>query len=154
MADGLKVVAHNRKARHDYFVEEVYEAGIALKGTEVKSIRQGRVNLRDSYAEVSNGEVFLRNMHISPYEKGNIYNVDPTRSRKLLLHKREINRLLGYTQRRGLTLIPLRLYIKRGLVKVELAVARGKKTYDKRADIARRDAKREMERTFREHQKQ
>lgn len=153
MADDIRVVAQNRKARHDYFIEETYEAGIVLKGTEVKSIRQGRVNLRDAYADIRNGEVYLQNMHISPYEKGNIYNVDPTRSRKLLLNRREINRLIGYTQQRGLTLVPLRLYIKRGLVKVELGVARGKKTYDKRADIARRDAKREIERSFRESQK-
>ena len=153
MADDIKVVAQNRKARHDYFIEETYEAGIVLKGTEVKSIRQGRVNLRDAYADIRNGEIYLQNMHISPYEKGNIYNVDPTRSRKLLLNRREINRLIGYTQQRGLTLVPLRLYIKRGLVKVELGVARGKKTYDKRADIARRDAKREIERSFRESQK-
>lgn len=153
MADNIKVVAQNRKARHDYFIEETYEAGIVLKGTEVKSVRQGRVNLRDAYAAIRDGEVYVENMHISPYEKGNIYNVDPTRSRKLLLNRREINRLIGYTQQRGLTLVPLRLYIKRGLVKVELGVARGKKTYDKRADIARRDAKREIERSFRESQK-
>lgn len=153
MADNIKVVAQNRKARHDYFIEETYEAGIVLKGTEVKSVRQGRVNLRDAYAAIRDGEVYVENMHISPYEKGNIYNVDPTRSRKLLLNRNEINRLIGYTQQRGLTLIPLKLYLKRGLVKMELGVARGKKLYDKRADIAKRDAKREIERSFRESQK-
>ena len=153
MADDIKTIARNKKAMHDYFIEEVYEAGIVLKGTEVKSIRQGKVNLKDSYAAVQNEEVYVYNMHISPYEKGNIYNVDPTRSRKLLLNRNEINRLIGYTQQRGLTLIPLKLYLKRGLVKMELGVARGKKLYDKRADIAKRDAKREIERSFRESQK-
>lgn len=151
--DGIKLVAQNRKARHDYFIEETLEAGIVLAGTEVKSIRQGKVNLRDSYADIRGGEVFINNMHISPYEMGNIYNRDPVRSRKLLLHKREIRRLLGYIQQRGLTLIPLRIYLKRGLVKIELGVARGKKTYDKRQDIARRDAKRDVDRAFRDMQK-
>jgi SsrA-binding protein len=151
--DSIKVIAQNRKARHDYFVEETIEAGIVLAGTEVKSIRLGKVNLRDSYADVRNGEVFVNNMHISPYEKGNISNKDPMRSRKLLLHKREINRLLGYVQQKGLTLIPLRVYLKGDLVKLELAVARGKKQYDRRQDIARRDAQRDIDRAFRESQR-
>lgn len=153
MADDIKIIAQNKKARHDYFIEETYEAGIVLKGTEVKSIRQGKVNLKDSYAAIQNGEVYVYNMHISPYEKGNIYNVDPVRSRKLLLNRREINRLIGYTQQKGLTLVPLKLYFKKGLVKMELAVARGKKLHDKRADIAKRHAEREIERSFREMQK-
>ncbi|NLI61028.1 MAG: SsrA-binding protein SmpB [Clostridiales bacterium] len=152
-SDGIKVIAQNRKARHDYFIEETIETGIVLAGTEVKSIRLGRVNLRDSYADIRNGEVFVHNMHISPYEMGNITNKDPIRSRKLLLHKREIRRLIGYVQQKGLTLIPTRIYLKRGLVKLELAIARGKKQYDKRQDIARRDAKRAMDRAFRESQK-
>jgi SsrA-binding protein len=151
--ESIKVIAQNRKARHDYFIEETYEAGIVLSGTEVKSIRLGKVNLKDSYANIKDGEVFIHNMHISPYEKGNIFNRDPVRSRKLLLHKKEISKLIGYIQQKGLTLIPLQVYLKRGLVKVELAVARGKKLYDKRDDAAKRDARREMERVFREKQK-
>ena len=151
--DGIKLIAQNRKARHDYFIEEVIEAGIVLAGTEVKSIRLGRVNLKDSYADIRNGEIFINNMHISPYEMGNIANKDPVRERKLLLHKREINKLLGYTQQKGLTLIPLKIYLKGGLVKIELAIARGKRQYDKRQDIARRDAQRDMDRAFRENQK-
>ncbi len=145
----IKVVAENRKARHDYFIEETYEAGIALVGTEVKSLRLGKVSLRDSYAVVENGEVFLHNMHISPYEKGNRFNHDPKRSRKLLLHKQEIKRLLGKTQQRGYTLVPLRLYFRRGKAKVELALVRGKKLHDKREEIARRDAQRELAREWR-----
>ena len=152
-SDSVKVIAQNKKARHDYFIEETYEAGIVLTGTEVKSVRLGKVNLKDSYADVKGGEVFLHNMHISPYEKGNIFNRDPMRSRKLLLHRREINKLIGYIQQKGLTLVPLKIYLKKGLVKVELAVARGKKLYDKREDAARRDARREIERVFREKQK-
>ncbi|MGI6538514.1 MAG: SsrA-binding protein SmpB [Caldicoprobacterales bacterium] len=151
--EGIKVIAQNRKARHDYFIEASYEAGIVLTGTEVKSVRLGKVNLKDSYAEVRDGEVFLRNMHISPYEKGNIFNADPLRERKLLLNKGEINKLIGYVQQRGYSLIPLQVYLTRGLVKVQLAVARGKKLYDKRQDAAERDAKRNMERAFREFQK-
>ncbi|HHW39663.1 MAG TPA: SsrA-binding protein SmpB [Syntrophomonadaceae bacterium] len=145
----IKVVAENRKARHDYFIEETYEAGIALAGTEVKSLRAGKASLRDSYAEVSNGEVFVHNMHISPYEKGNRFNRDPKRPRKLLLHKQEIRRLLGQTTQKGYTLIPLRIYFKRGKAKVEIALARGKKLYDKRESIARRDAQREIARELR-----
>jgi SsrA-binding protein len=143
--DNIKVIARNKKAKHDYFIEETIEAGIVLTGTEVKSIRQGRVNLKDSYALVEDGEVFINNMHISPYEQGNIYNVDPVRKRKLLLHKREINKLIGYTTQKGYSLIPLSLYIKNGLVKIELSIAKGKKLYDKRSDIAKRDAERRIQ---------
>lgn len=152
-SDEIKVIAKNRKARHDYFIEETYEAGIVLTGTEVKSIRLGKVNLKDSYADVKQGEVFLNNMHISPYEKGNIFNSDPLRVRKLLLNRREINKLIGYIQQKGYALVPLQIYLRRGLVKVQLAVAKGKKLYDKRSDAAKRDAQRSMERAFREHQK-
>ena len=121
----IKPVSQNKKARHDYFIEQTFEAGIVLAGTEVKSVRQGKVNLRDSYAYIKDSEVFISGMHISPYEKGNIYNMDPMRDRKLLLHKFEINKLIGYTQQKGLTLVPLQVYFKNGKVKVELAVARG-----------------------------
>ncbi|MDI6617823.1 MAG: SsrA-binding protein SmpB [Clostridiales bacterium] len=149
MAEGRKVLAENRKARHDYFIEETYEAGISLSGTEVKSVRSGKVNIRDSYAMVENGEVILYNMHISPYEKGNIFNRDPLRDRKLLLHKREISKLASYVSERGYSLIPLELYLSpRGLVKVNLSVAKGKKLYDKRADMAKKDAEREMEQSI------
>ena len=152
-SDGIKIIAKNRKACHDYFIEETYEAGIVLTGTEVKSIRLGKVNLKDSYADVKQGEVYLHNMHISPYEKGNIFNSEPMRDRKLLLNRREINKLIGYIQQKGYSLIPLQIYLTRGLVKVQLAVAKGKKLYDKRHDAAQRDAQRNMERAFREHQK-
>jgi len=148
--DDIREVAQNKKARHDYFIEQTFEAGIVLSGTEVKSIRQGMVNLKDSYATIENGEVFINGMHISPYEKGNIFNKDPMRDRKLLLHKSEIRRLIGYTQQKGLTLVPLKVYFRGSLVKVELAVARGKKLYDKRDDIAERDAKREIDRKMKE----
>jgi len=147
----IKVVAQNKKARHDYFIEQTFEAGIVLSGTEVKSIRLGKVNLKDSYATIENGEVILSGMHISPYEQGNIFNKDPLRDRKLLLHKYEINKLIGLTQQKGLTLVPLQLYFKRGKVKVELAVAKGKKLYDRRQDIAERDAKREIDRKLKEN---
>ena len=153
-SDGIKVIAQNRKARHDYFIEDTYEAGMVLTGTEVKSIRLGKVNLKDSYADVRQGEVFVRNMHISPYEKGNIFNTEPLRERKLLLNRREINKLIGYIQQKGYSLIPLQIYLSHGLVKMQLAVAKGKKLYDKRDDAAQRDAERTMERAFREHQKQ
>ncbi|AMX82383.1 SsrA-binding protein [Geobacillus subterraneus] len=148
-----KVIAQNKKARHDYFIEETYEAGLVLQGTEIKSIRNGRVNLKDSFAKVEKGEVFLHNMHISPYEQGNRYNHDPLRTRKLLLHRREINKLIGYTKEQGYTLVPLKLYIKNGFAKVELGVAKGKKKYDKREDMKRKEAQREIERVFRERQK-
>lgn len=147
----IKVIATNRKAYHDYFIEETIEAGIELKGTEVKSVRLGHVNLKDSFARVENGEVFLYNMHISSYEKGNIFNVDPMRDRKLLLHKHEINRLAGYVQQKGYTLIPLKIYLKRGKIKVELAVAKGKKLYDKREAIAKRDAELEIRKKMKEY---
>ena len=152
-SDGIKVIAQNKKARHDYFIEETYEAGMALTGTEVKSIRLGKVNLKDCYADVKQGEVYVHNMHISPYEKGNIFNRDPLRDRKLLLNRREINKLIGYIQQKGYSLVPLQIYLSHGLVKMQLAVAKGKKLYDKRDDMARRDAKRDVERAFREHQK-
>lgn len=143
---GVRQVAENRRARHDYFIEDTYECGIALVGTEVKSVRAGKVNLKDSYAQVKNGEMLLVGMHISPYEQGNIFNKEPFRTRKLLLHKREIRKLQSLSQVEGYSLIPLRLYIKDGLVKLELAVAKGKKLYDKRQSAAERDAKRDMDR--------
>ncbi|MBQ8590339.1 MAG: SsrA-binding protein SmpB [Firmicutes bacterium] len=146
-----KLLANNKKARHDYFIEDVYEAGLVLTGTEIKSLRQGRVNLKESYAKIEKGEVFIYNMHISPYEQGNRYNVDPLRERKLLLHKQEIRKLIGYTTQKGLTLVPLQIYInEKGLVKLEIAVARGKKLYDKREDIAKRDAGRRMDRMMKD----
>ncbi len=142
----------NRKARHDYHILETFEAGIALVGTEVKSLREGKGNLKDSFARVENGELFLYNMHISPYEKGNIFNEDPLRTRKLLMHKKEIHRLAGQVKEKGLTLIPLKVYLnERGLIKVELALAKGKALYDKREDIKRRDANREMEKAFKDY---
>ena len=145
-----KTLAENRKARHDYFVDEAMEAGIALVGTEVKSIRNGRVNLKDCYADISNGEIFINNMHISPYEQGNIFNVDPLRKRKLLLHKSEIQRLIGIVQQQGVALIPLSLYLKNGRVKVNLGVCRGKKNYDKRDTMLEKAHKREMDRQLKE----
>ncbi|NMB24678.1 MAG: SsrA-binding protein SmpB [Firmicutes bacterium] len=150
MSEAIKVIAENRKARHDYHILETFEAGIVLTGTEVKSLRLGRANLRDSYAAVENGELFLYNMHISPYTHGNMFNHDPKRTRKLLMHKREIMRLLGQTQERGYTLVPLKLYFRRGKAKIELALGKGKKLYDKRETIARRDEKRRIERVLKE----
>ena len=143
-------LAENRKARHDYFVEETIEAGIALVGTEVKSIRAGKCNLKDCYADVRNGEVFIYNMHISPYEQGNIFNVDPLRERKLLLHKEQISRFNGLIAREGYTLIPLSLYLKEGKVKVALRLCRGKKSYDKRDSMLAKAHKRDMERALKE----
>ena len=143
-------LAENRKARHDYFVEETIEAGIALVGTEVKSIRAGKCNLKDCYADVRNGEVFIYNMHISPYEQGNIFNVDPLRERKLLLHKEQISRFNGLIAREGYTLIPLSLYLKEGKVKVALGLCRGKKNYDKRDSMLEKAHKRDMERELKE----
>jgi SsrA-binding protein len=146
-----RVVATNRKAYHDYFIEEKYEAGILLQGTEVKSLREGRVNLQDSYASVRGTEIFLHQCHISPYSHGNLMNHEPTRVRKLLLHKMEIHKLLGKTQQKGLTLIPLRIYFsKRGYAKVELGLAKGKKLYDRRESIKAREAGREVERAIKE----
>ncbi len=147
---GVKMIAQNRKARHDYFVEETYEAGLELKGTEVKSIRLGQVNLKDSFAQVRKGELFAEGMHISPYEKGNIFNVDPMRPKRLLMHKGEIRKLEQAIMQKGLTLVPLSLYFKDGRIKLELAVCKGKKLYDKRDDMAKRDAQRDMERMMRE----
>jgi SsrA-binding protein len=142
-------VAVNRRARHDYHIEEVYEAGLALQGSEIKSVRAGRVNLRGSFARVENEEVFLYDAHISPYEQaGTYFNHEPVRPRKLLLHRREIKRLAGLVQQKGLTLVPLRVYFKGRIAKLELGVARGKKLYDKRDDIAKRDAQREMDRAM------
>lgn len=147
---GIKIVANNKKARHDYFIEETYETGIVLTGTEIKSIRQGKVNIKESYAKVENGEMIIYGMHVSPYEHGNRFNVDPLRPRKLLLHKKEIQKLIGYTTQKGLTLVPLRMYInEKGKAKLELAVARGKKDYDKRNTIAKRDADRRMQQAMR-----
>ena len=148
---GIKVAAVNRKARHDYFIEDTLECGIALTGTEVKSIRKGALNLKDSYALVKKGELLLQGMHISPYEQGNIFNHDPFRVRKLLAHKREIAKLYGLQQAQGFSLIPLSVYFKDGKVKVELALAKGKKLYDKRHDIAERDADREMDRRMKDY---
>ena len=140
---GEKLIASNRKAYHDYFILDKFEAGIALLGTEVKSSREGKVNLKDSYASIKGGEAFLLNCHISPYSHGNRENHDPVRTRKLLLHRKEIRKLIGKTQEKGLTLVPLRIYFKRGKVKVELGVARGKKNYDKRETERRKEADRE-----------
>ena len=145
-----KTIAENRKAFHDYFVEESFEAGIELCGTEVKALRQGGVNLKDAWCSVVEGEMFINGMHISPYEKGNIFNRDPVRARRLLLHKKEINRLHARIQQDGLTVIPLSIYLKNSLVKVEIALARGKKLYDKREADAKRDAKRDIDRTLKE----
>ena len=154
MADeGFKVVSENRKAFHDYFVEERVEAGIILTGTEIKSVRNSRVNLKDSYARIENGELWLYQLHISPYEQGNRFNHDPLRKRKLLLHRSEIVKLIGKIQLQGLTIIPIKMYLKQGLAKVEIAVCRGKKNYDKRQDMAEKDAKREIERNMRERNK-
>ena len=147
-ASGKKTIAQNKKAYHDYFIEETFEAGIVLSGTEVKSLRQGRVNLKDSHAAVHRGELFLYGMHISPYEQGNIYNKDPLRTRKLLMHKREIDKLYGLVKQDGYSLVPLSLYFKDGRAKLELALARGKKLYDKREDAARKAAKRDIERAL------
>ncbi len=149
-----KVISKNRKAWHDYHIEESYEAGIVLTGTEVKSVRGARVNLKDSYGKVENGEIFLYNMHISPYEQGNRFNHDPLRIRKLLMHKIEISRLSGKIKEKGYALIPLKIYLNKGRVKIDLGLARGKKLYDKRHDIAERDSKREMERAFRDKQRE
>jgi SsrA-binding protein len=145
----IKIISENRKARHDYNVVEAFEAGIELRGTEVKSLRQGKVNLKDSYVQISrSGELIVFNMHISPYDFGNINNHDPLRTRRLLMHRREIDRLFGKVKERGFTLVPLKLYFKHGRVKMEIALATGKKNYDKRRDMAERDAKRELDRVM------
>ena len=145
---GIKIAAQNRKAHHDYFVEETYEAGVELYGTEAKSVRQGTLNLKDSYCVVKNGELFVYSMHISPYEKGNIFNRDPDRPKRLLMHKREIMKLQQYVKQDGYTLIPLEVYFKNARVKVKLGLCKGKKNYDKRQSTAERDAKREIDRTM------
>jgi len=144
--DEVKNVAINKKARHDYQILDTYEAGLVLKGTEVKSLREGKVSLRESFAQFENSELYIMNMHISPYAFGNIFNVNPKRKRKLLLHQREIGRLKGQVQEKGLTLVPLRMYFKRGHAKIELALAKGKKLYDKRRILAEKDVQREVER--------
>lgn len=150
MKDEKRNIAQNRKARHDYFIEETYEAGIALTGTEVKSLRQGRVNLKDSYVSIQDGEMVAVGIHISPYEKGNIFNADPLRERKLLMHKNEISRLLGKVKERGYSLIPLSLYFRGQYVKMELALAKGKKLYDKRDSLAEKAERRDTERNIKE----
>lgn len=143
---GIKIIAENRKAYHDYFILEDFEAGMVLTGTEVKSLRQGKVNAKDSYAHIKNAELFVIGLHISPYEQGNRFNVDPDRTRKLLMHKREIMRLFGQVKQEGLALVPLKLYFKNGKVKISLGLAKGKKNYDKRESIAKREAEIEMKR--------
>ncbi len=143
---GTKLIANNKKAYHDYFIEEKYEAGIALAGTEVKSLRMGKCSIKEAFIHAQNGELFIEHMHISPYEKGNIYNKDPLRPRKLLLHKREIMKLLGQVSQKGYTIMPLQVYFKDSRVKVEIGLAKGKKLYDKRRDIAEKDQRREAER--------
>ncbi len=146
--EAIKLIANNKKARFDYFIEEAYEAGISLSGTEVKSLRMGKCSIKESFVRIENGQVFIYGMHISPYEKGNIFNKDPLRVRKLLLHKFEINKLAGKLAEKGLTLVPLQVYFKGSLVKVEIGLARGKKLYDKRQDIAKKDMRREAEKEF------
>ncbi len=154
MPEDFKVVATNRKAYHDYHIEETHEAGIVLTGTEIKSVRAGSVNLKDAYAVVKDGEAWLLNVHISPYEPASRENVDPDRGRKLLLHRQEINRLMGRVQEKGLTMIPLRLYLKKNRAKVELALVRGKRQYDKREAIAKRDTDREIQRALKERERE
>lgn len=144
----LKLVANNKKAYHDYFIEEKYECGIALHGTEVKSLRMGKCSIKESFIRIENAEIFIYGMHISPYEKGNIFNKDPLRVKKLLMHKQEINKLFGRIKEKGYTLVPLQVYFSNGRAKVEIGLARGKKLYDKREDIAKKDARREAQREF------
>lgn len=147
----IKIIAKNRKARFNFEIIETFEAGIELKGTEVKSIRQAKINLSEGYASIDNGEVYIKQVHISPYEQGNIFNVDPLRPRKLLLHKKEISRLIGETTQKGYTLVPLMVYFKRGKVKIELALARGKKLHDKRESLAKKDMQRRVERELKNY---
>lgn len=146
--DTRKQIANNKKAYHDYFIDETYETGVVLHGTEVKSMRMGKCSIKESFIRIENGEVFVYGMHVSPYEKGNIFNKDPLRVKKLLMHKYEINKLAGKVLQKGYTLVPLQVYFKDGKVKVEIGLARGKKLYDKREDIARKDQRRETEREF------
>lgn len=150
MSESIKTIAQNKKAFHDYFIEEKYECGIELAGTEVKSLRLGQVNIKDSYASVENGEIWLKGMHISPYEKGNIFNRDPLRERRLLMHKYEIRKLIGKLKEQGYSLVPISIYLKGQRIKIELALAKGKKSYDKRQSIAEASAKREIERKLKE----
>ena len=146
--ESIKLIANNKKAYHDYFIDDKWEAGIELFGTEVKSIRMGKCSIKEAFVKIDKGEVYVYGMHISPYEKGNIFNKDPLRVRKLLLHRHEINKIEGSLQEKGLTLVPLKVYFKNSLVKLEIGVARGKKLYDKRQDIAKKDQRREAEREF------
>lgn len=146
--NNFKLAANNKKAYHDYFIDEKYETGIELYGTEVKSIRMGKCSIKEAFVRIENGQIYVYGMHISPYEKGNIFNKDPLRQRKLLMHRREIDKLQSKIKEKGFTLVPLQVYFKGGLVKVEIGLARGKKLYDKRDDIAKKDAKREIERSF------
>lgn len=148
--ENIKIITQNKKARHDYFIIETIEAGIELFGTEVKSVRQGKVNLTDAYASINNSEVFIKGMNISPYEQGNIFNKDPLREKKLLLHKNQIRKLIGQLQQQGYSLIPLSVYLKGSLVKVSIALAKGKKLYDKRDDIAKRDSQRHIDRVMKD----
>jgi SsrA-binding protein len=148
MGEAVKLIANNKKAYHDYFIEETYETGISLHGTEVKSLRMGKCSIKESFVRIENGEVFIYGMHISPYEKGNIFNKDPLRVRKLLLHRAEINKMTGKIAEKGYTLVPLRIYFKGSLAKAEIGLARGKKLYDKRQDIAKKDQRREAEKEF------
>ncbi len=149
MGENIKLIANNKKAYHDYFIEDKYEAGIVLVGTEVKSLRMGRCSIKEAFIRVENREVYVYNMHISPYEKGNIFNKDPLRVRKLLLHKHQINKIIGQVAQKGYTVVPLRIYLKGSLVKLEIGLARGKKLHDKREDIAKKDQRRDAERQFR-----
>ncbi len=146
--ESVKLIANNKKAYHDFFILDTYEAGIALHGTEVKSLRMGKCSIKESFIRIENGEVFIYGMHISPYEKGNIFNKDPLRVKKLLLHKAEINKMLGKVKEKGISVVPLKVYLKGSLIKVEIGLAKGKKLYDKRDDIAKKDQKREAERDF------
>ena len=148
MSKEAKLIANNKKAYHEFFIEEKYEAGIVLSGTEIKSIRMGKCSIKESYIEINKGEAYVIGMNISPYEKGNIFNKDPMRTRKLLLHKVEINKLLGKSQEKGYTILPLQVYLKDGKAKIEIALAKGKKLYDKREAIAKKDQKRDLEREF------
>ncbi|WP_099468449.1 SsrA-binding protein SmpB [Konateibacter massiliensis] len=146
--EGFKLIANNKKARFDYFIEDTYEAGIALHGTEVKSLRMGKCSVKEAFIRIENGEVYIYNMHVSPYEKGNIFNKDPLRVKKLLLHQYEINKIAGQLAEKGYTVVPLQVYFKGSLVKVEIGLAKGKKLYDKRQDIAKKDQRREAEKEF------
>ena len=146
--DSIKLIANNKKAYHDYFIEDTWETGISLHGTEVKSLRMGKCSIKESFVRIEKGEVFVYGMHISPYEKGNIFNKDPLRVKKLMLHKAEINKLIGKTKEKGMAIVPLKVYFKGSLVKVEIGLAKGKKLYDKRADIAKKDIRREAEKEF------